>query len=260
MPFSTEGQPKLERTPRVNASAKPTTTLARSTAVASLAVGVLLVEAGGAQASGTVTTVERCRLTLGPLQSDGCPTGSAPQGATCTITTTPQAGWSRPGAGPRTWWRRGQHERRHLGHDPAAGTAPRGPGLRHHAWPSVRDELDPVLPRAGHQPRPHHRPVGRGVRRPVPRLGLTDPLTPSRVVTNDASRTSAVTKASLGLDPAGRGAAHQWKVGVCGLANSTISPGVGPNEVSSRLVDGVQVLAGCMSARAARLASPGPTT
>lgn len=68
----------------MNATAKTTRTLARSTAAAAIvttiAAGVLLVGAGSAQASGTVTTVEGYRVTLGPLQSDGLPNMKCPAG------------------------------------------------------------------------------------------------------------------------------------------------------------------------------------
>ena len=68
----------------MNATAKTTRTLARSTAaaiVSTIAAGVLLTGAGSAQASGTVTTVEGYRVTLGPLQSDGLPTMKCPAGS-----------------------------------------------------------------------------------------------------------------------------------------------------------------------------------
>ena len=69
----------------MNAATKTTRTLARSTAAAAIvttiAAGVLLVGAGSAQASGTVTTVEDYRVTLGPLQSDGLPTMKCPAGS-----------------------------------------------------------------------------------------------------------------------------------------------------------------------------------
>jgi hypothetical protein len=61
----------------MNATAKTTRSLAKSTAAATIATtiaaGILLTGAGSAQASGTVTTVERYRITLGPWQSHGLP-------------------------------------------------------------------------------------------------------------------------------------------------------------------------------------------
>ena len=73
----------------MNTATKRTRTRARSTAAilaatvaaTTIAAGVLLVGAGSAQASGTVTTVERYRVTLGPLQSDGLPDMKCPAGS-----------------------------------------------------------------------------------------------------------------------------------------------------------------------------------
>ena len=60
----------------MNATAKTTRTLARSAAAATIATaiaaGVLLVGAGSAQASGTLTTVERYRVTLARCSPMGC--------------------------------------------------------------------------------------------------------------------------------------------------------------------------------------------
>jgi hypothetical protein len=69
----------------MNVTAKTTRTLARSTAAATIATavaaGVLLTGASSAQASGTITTVERYRVTLGPWQSDGLPDMKCPAGS-----------------------------------------------------------------------------------------------------------------------------------------------------------------------------------
>ena len=67
--------------PSTNTKTKKT--LLRSTLIAALATavaaGVLLAEAGSAEA-GTLTSVERYRATLGPLQSVGLPDMTCPAG------------------------------------------------------------------------------------------------------------------------------------------------------------------------------------
>ena len=73
----------------MNAPTKRTRTRARSTAAIlaatvaamTIAAGVSLLEAGSAQASGTVTSVEGYRATLAPLQSVGLPDMKCPAGS-----------------------------------------------------------------------------------------------------------------------------------------------------------------------------------
>ena len=69
--------------PSTNTKTKTKKTLVRSTLTATLATavaaGVLLAEAGSAEA-GTLTSVERYRATLGPLQSVGLPDMACPAG------------------------------------------------------------------------------------------------------------------------------------------------------------------------------------
>ncbi len=69
--------------PSTNTKTKTKKTLLRSTLTATLATavaaGVLLAEAGSAEA-GTLTSVERYRATLGPLQSVGLPDMACPAG------------------------------------------------------------------------------------------------------------------------------------------------------------------------------------
>ena len=69
----------------MNATAKTTRTLTRSAAAATIATAIaaggLLVGAGSAQASGTLTTVQGYRVTLGPLQSDVLPDMKCPAGS-----------------------------------------------------------------------------------------------------------------------------------------------------------------------------------
>ncbi len=69
--------------PSTNTNTKTKKTLLRSTLTATLATavaaGVLLAEAGSAEA-GTLTSVERYRATLGPLQSVGLPDMACPAG------------------------------------------------------------------------------------------------------------------------------------------------------------------------------------
>ena len=69
--------------PSTNTKTKTKKTLVRSTLTATLATavaaGVLLAEAGSAEA-GTLTSVERYRATLGPLQSVGLPDMKCPAG------------------------------------------------------------------------------------------------------------------------------------------------------------------------------------
>jgi hypothetical protein len=68
----------------MNFSAKTTRTLARSapaaTLATTLAAGVVLTGTSTAQASGTLTAVERYRVTLSPWQSDGLPDMKCPAG------------------------------------------------------------------------------------------------------------------------------------------------------------------------------------
>ena len=68
----------------MNATIKSTRTLAMAAAAAAIATtvaaGLLLAEAGSAEASGTLTTVEGYRATLAPLQSVGLPDFKCPAG------------------------------------------------------------------------------------------------------------------------------------------------------------------------------------